>query len=118
MPLYMRAADMLVIPNSAKEDISRLYTSPMKLFEYMASGTPIIASDLPSLREILNESNSSFFIADDVQDLSRVIGEVSSNHKKAQEKAVLASEQVKKYTWQRRAQSILDFVDTKSSTSR
>ena len=33
-------------------------TSPMKLFEYFAFGLPIISSDLPVLREILNGKNS------------------------------------------------------------
>ncbi|MFQ5857321.1 MAG: glycosyltransferase, partial [Anaerolineae bacterium] len=42
VPLYLAAADVLILPNSAKEDISRLYTSPLKLFEYMASGRPIV----------------------------------------------------------------------------
>ncbi|MDO8496467.1 MAG: glycosyltransferase, partial [bacterium] len=35
MPIFLRSADVLVLPNSAKEEISRSYTSPLKLFEYM-----------------------------------------------------------------------------------
>ena len=50
---YMAAADVLVIPNSGDYDISRFYTSPIKLFEYMAAKRPIVASNLPSLREIM-----------------------------------------------------------------
>src|SRR3989344_8817955 len=44
VPLWQAAADVLVIPNSAKEEISVHHTSPMKLFEYMASQRPILAS--------------------------------------------------------------------------
>src|SRR3989338_7168842 len=47
IPFWLRAADILVLPNTAIEDISKYYTSPMKLFEYMASGRPIVPSDLP-----------------------------------------------------------------------
>ncbi|HUD03997.1 MAG TPA: glycosyltransferase family 4 protein [Candidatus Paceibacterota bacterium] len=112
IPLYMRAADILVIPNSSKQDISRLYTSPMKLFEYMASGAPIVASDLPSLREILNESDAFFFVPDDAKDLLRAIVGVFADQRQALKKAALASEEVKEYSWQKRAKDILSFIKT------
>ena len=53
VPLWLAAADVLALPNSAGEAISARYTSPLKLFEYMAAGRGIVASDLPSLREVL-----------------------------------------------------------------
>ncbi|MEK7063140.1 MAG: glycosyltransferase [Patescibacteria group bacterium] len=56
MPLWLRAADMLVLPNSGKNLDSSTYTSPMKLGEYIASRTPIIASKVPALESILGTS--------------------------------------------------------------
>src|SRR3989338_383757 len=44
IPYYLKAADILVLPNSATEKISSYYTSPVKMFEYMASQRPIVAS--------------------------------------------------------------------------
>lgn len=55
IPYWLRAADLAVLPNSGKFTVSLFYTSPLKLFEAMAAKIPIIASDLPSLREILDE---------------------------------------------------------------
>ena len=49
VPTYLAGANILVLPNSAKEAISRLYTSPLKLFEYIAANRPIMASNLPSI---------------------------------------------------------------------
>ena len=34
------------------------WMSPLKMFEYMAAARPIVASDLPALREVLNENNA------------------------------------------------------------
>lgn len=110
IPLYLKSADILVIPNTAKEAISKYYTSPMKLFEYMASGVPIISSDLPSTREIVDESNAFFFVPDDSKSLAHVVEYVLSHENEAQERAKKAVLEVKKYTWQGRAERVLRFL--------
>jgi len=110
IPLYLKAADVLILPNSAKEDISKLYTSPMKLFEYMASGTPIVASDLPSIREILNDSAAFFFAPDSPESLAEAIQEALSNEAIAKSKAENAHKIALNYTWDRRAERIIRFI--------
>jgi glycosyltransferase involved in cell wall biosynthesis len=110
IPIYLKAADVLVLPNSAKEEISRLYTSPMKLFEYMASGTPIVASDLPSLREILDESQAHFFEADNPENLILIIAKVLESEGEASERSAMALEKVKNYSWEERSRKILEFI--------
>src|SRR3989344_1397619 len=55
IPYYLKAADCAILTGKRSESISEKYTSPLKMFEYMASGCPIVAQDLPSFREILNE---------------------------------------------------------------
>ena len=66
---WSKAVDILVLPNSGKTEISRIRTSPMKMFEYMASKRPIIASNLSSLREILNKDNSILVSPDSPRDI-------------------------------------------------
>ncbi len=110
IPTYLRAADIVVLPNSGKEVISRLYTSPLKMFEYMASGTPIIASDLPSIREILTDRNAFFFTADDSKALGERIREVALNEPEGQRRARQALHDVQGYSWKNRASQILQYV--------
>jgi glycosyltransferase involved in cell wall biosynthesis len=57
----MRAVDVLLMPYQETVSIgieghdTARWMSPMKMFEYLASGVPIISSDLPSLREVLRD---------------------------------------------------------------
>ncbi|MFA6459155.1 MAG: glycosyltransferase family 4 protein [Candidatus Paceibacterota bacterium] len=114
IPYYLRAADVLVIPNSAKEDISRLYTSPIKLFEYMASGTPIVASDLPSIREIVGNGDVCFAKPDGPKSFADCIRYLLDNPAKA---GILSSNSLakaNKYTWNQRAKQIQQFIHEKS----
>jgi glycosyltransferase involved in cell wall biosynthesis len=52
-PLYLAASDILCSPHVANTDGSKFFGSPTKLFEYMAMGKAIIASDLDQIGEVL-----------------------------------------------------------------
>jgi glycosyltransferase involved in cell wall biosynthesis len=52
MPEYMGLAEVLVSPRLEP------YTTPLKIFSYMASGRPIVATDLPTHTEVLDESSA------------------------------------------------------------
>jgi glycosyltransferase involved in cell wall biosynthesis len=110
IPLYLKAADVLVLPNSGKEEISRIATSPMKLFEYMAAGRPIVASDLPSIREILNEHNALLVAPDDAEALAAGIRSIVEDGETSTILATQARRDVSVYTWENRAEKILSFV--------
>ena len=107
---YIATADVLALPNTAKERISERYTSPLKLFEYMVAQRPIVASNLSSLREILNEGNSVLVKPDDALALADGIRRVLSNDSLALRIAQKAFEDGKKYNWKERAEKILKFI--------
>lgn len=106
MPLWQRAADVLVLPNTAKEEISARYTSPLKLFEYMASGTPIVASRLPSIESIVSENEAYFFEPDNEQSLADAIL-VSVSDPESLIRAQAARMRIADHTWEMRASRIL-----------
>lgn len=54
-------ASVLVLPNTAST-ISERYTSPLKLFEYLTMGRPIVASDLTAIREVLEPGRTALLV--------------------------------------------------------
>jgi glycosyltransferase involved in cell wall biosynthesis len=109
IPLWQKAADVLVLPNTAKEAISAYYTSPMKLYEYMAARKPIIASDLPSVREVVGEKGAFLVEPDDSLALRQMITKVLSTDTAATVETAWSL--VQKHTWSARAKRIISFID-------
>lgn len=112
LPLFQAAADALLIPytagftNSGGEDISAV-SSPMKIFEYMASGRVIISSDLPVLHEVLNEKNAIFCPTDNVDAWERTLHDLQINPQAGQQLADQARMDAGKYSWLERSRLIL-----------
>ncbi|MGF1507238.1 MAG: glycosyltransferase family 4 protein, partial [Anaerolineae bacterium] len=61
VPAALRAMSACVMPFPWNEHFA-YYASPMKLFEYMASGTPLVASDLPSTAEIITHGENGLLV--------------------------------------------------------
>ena len=110
MPLYLHAADVLVLPNTAKDEASRVETSPVKLFDYMAAGKPIVASDLPSIRNIVDERAVLFFVADDERSLADALSRVIGGDHEVSERVAFATKEVAQYSWAARAKAIVEFI--------
>lgn len=109
--IWLKAADLLILPNSAKEKISEKYTSPLKLFEYMASGTPIIASDLPSIQEVLTDNTCLFFNADDTNDLINKLLDICDRKNELILIGLNAKNTSYEYTWQQRSAKISELLN-------
>lgn len=104
-----QAADVLVIPNTATTSTSAEYTSPLKLFAYMTSKKPIVASRIPSITRVLEEDIAHFFVPDDAEDLSRVLKQVITNTF-VLERANSAYGKSIQYKWSERAKHIISFI--------
>jgi glycosyltransferase involved in cell wall biosynthesis len=83
--------------------------SPLKLFEYMASGKPILASDLPVLREILTDGvNCKLASPDDPSEWVKALELLVQDRAYAMKLGDVAKKElIEKYTWKCRAQKVL-----------
>ncbi len=103
VPAQLRAASILVLPNTPSA-ISERYTSPLKLFEYMALGRPIIASDLPAIREVLTDGETAILVAPgNPAALAAAITRLVAEPVLAARLASAAHALSAQYTWDRRA---------------
>lgn len=105
-----QAADVLVVPNTKKNELSEKYTSPLKLFTHLASKVPLIVSNISSLRSVVSENEVTFFTPDDPNDLAEKINQVLANMAVSRTKAEAAYALSKRYTWKRRAEYIVTFL--------
>lgn len=110
IPLWQAAADVLVLPNTAREEISVHYTSPMKLFEYLATQKPIVASDLPSVREVAGDDVLWFAKPDDPESFVHAIHQALDNHNEAVEKSIRGRTRAEYHSWRKRAERILQVI--------
>lgn len=106
LPPYLAAADVLVLPHPASE----YSQSPMKVFEYMASETPIVASRLPQVTEVLTDRNAVLVAPDSGEALAAGIHEVFRDLSRAATLAKQARQDVEAYTWEVRGEKIARFI--------
>ena len=102
----LREADVVVLPNP-RSAIATEFTSPLKLFEYMASGRPIVASDLPAFREILRDGENALLVEPgNPQSLVAGISRIKTDRALGERLARQAGEDVRDFTWARRAERL------------
>jgi len=113
--MYQAACDVLLMPYqslvaaSSGGDISR-YLSPMKLFEYLACGRPILSSNLPVLSEVLNDRNAVLLPAAEVGSWILALKQLQNDPETREKLSDQAREDALKYTWEKRAGLILEGI--------
>lgn len=102
----LRRATILVLPNR-RTAVSEAYTSPLKLFEYLALAKPIVASDLPSLREVVVDGESARLVQpDEPSALAGGIRQLIDDPSLRATLAAAAHRLAPDYTWARRAERL------------
>lgn len=111
--LMTRLFDVLLMPYQQEVkirngmDTSR-WMSPLKMFEYLLSGRPVISSDLPALREILRHRENCLLVpARDVEAWVEAIEKLDDpglRHELANQAFIDARSH---YTWEKRVENVL-----------
>jgi glycosyltransferase involved in cell wall biosynthesis len=112
----MRIVDVLLMPYQesvsigiAGHDTAR-WMSPMKMFEYLGAGVPIISSDLPVLREVLLDGHNSLLVRpSDIDSWLAALDRITGNPELAARIGSNAHDQYERqHTWTRRAEKIIE----------
>jgi glycosyltransferase involved in cell wall biosynthesis len=105
LPDRLAAADVCVLPTL--DTPSARYTCPLKMFEYMAAGRPIVASDLPPIRDVLvHNVNARLVPPGDAAALARAVDALVGDPDGAAQLAQRARADAEQYSWDRRAQRL------------
>ncbi|MEW5828602.1 MAG: glycosyltransferase [Chloroflexota bacterium] len=113
LPRYQAAADVLLMPyektiaGSSGGD-SAAVASPMKMFDYMAAGRAILTSDLPVIREILDETSAVFCPPGDLPAWTEALRALLADPSRRGSLARAAQAGVQNYTWLERSRRILE----------
>jgi glycosyltransferase involved in cell wall biosynthesis len=112
IPLYQAAADILAMPFStmiagSSGGNSVEICSPMKMFDYLASGRAIMASDLPVLHEILHNDNALLLPPDDFEAWYKGLARLVADHRLRQALGDKARKDASQYSWLKRESAIL-----------
>jgi len=112
VPGYLARARVGVVPIVAGYSAAAdRYTSPVKLFEYMVSGVAVVASDLPSVREVLEDGVTGKLVRPNSPEaLADGIGSLLRDDSLTQQIAGRAREHVRQFTWESRAREIIDLL--------
>lgn len=114
LPTYQAAADILLMPysqsimGSSGTADSAAVASPMKMFEYMATGRAIVSTYLPVIREVLNETNAVFCKPDDISSWKTALERLLEDKDLRDRLGKQARHDAQGYTWLARAQRIMN----------
>jgi glycosyltransferase involved in cell wall biosynthesis len=106
----LQAADVLAHPHCLGK--AATFTSPLKLFDYLASGNPVVATDIPSLVEFKNTpAVAAWCEPDNPIKFAQALQKVLETYPKQVDGYPEIINFVKQFSWENRASKILSYVD-------
>lgn len=110
MPSWIAAADAVLVLGTKRDEQSYRWTSPMKLFEYLAAGRPIIASATPAIKEIVGARAAAVYAPDDAKDLVEKAHYCIAGGLHIDALVKEAKDIARHLTWNERAKRVIQFM--------
>jgi glycosyltransferase involved in cell wall biosynthesis len=111
VPDYLWMADVLLMPYSTTCPTAE-WMSPLKLFEYMAAGRPIIATDLNAIKRVLQHRETGYLVEPDSTDsLLAGLQTVLADNVLQQSLSLNTLREVKGLSWESRVRTIIEFAN-------
>lgn len=111
IPTWLAAADTLIVLGTTGNAESQRYTSPMKLFEYLLSKRPVVASKTPAIGQIVSSEEVQFYTPDDAASLAQEVRNAVTHPEAFEEKCVAAVRKGLAFSWSSRAERIINFIE-------
>lgn len=109
VPRLLEEASVCLVPLGYNDRNVVQGCCPVKVLEYAAAARPIVAADLPVIRELLGEGEAFFFPPEEPSALAEQVIQVLSHPQKARVKAQRARERVEReFTWERAGSKLLE----------
>ena len=106
----LQAADVLAHPHCSGE--AAKFTSPMKFFDYLAAGSPIVATEIPPLMEFKSGNVvAGWCEPDDSIQFAQCLKQVLTTHPRKVEGYANSIDFVSQFSWENRAAKILSYVE-------
>ncbi|MCD4770686.1 MAG: glycosyltransferase family 4 protein, partial [Bacteroidales bacterium] len=114
VPTYLKAADVLLMPYTRDTPTYR-WMSPLKLFEYMAAGKPIIATDLVAIKSKIKDMETGILIREKSgEEIADAIMLIMDNKALADKLSRNVEREAEKYSLRKRVETILkEFIKAK-----
>lgn len=110
VPAFLMQADALLLPLGNNVQ-SRYFTSPMKLFEYAASGAPMVVARQPTTQSLVRDGEEALLVnPDSAQELAGAVKRLMASPELAAALAARAREWVRQYTYEERALRYQEFL--------
>ncbi|HSB33189.1 MAG TPA: glycosyltransferase, partial [Nitrospirota bacterium] len=109
-PAHLAACDILASPHVPNPDGTPFFGSPTKLFEYMAMGKGIVASDLDQIGEILKHEKTAWMVRPGDPESLMLGMKMLVDHPELRDRLGKAAreEVVAKYTWKEHTRKIIE----------
>lgn len=111
MPLWNAASDAVLVLGTKRNEQSYRWTSPMKLFEHMAAGRPILASATPAIKNVVSDRETLLYEPDNAKDLADKARQAVAGGDGVAELVSHAAQSAQRLSWNERAKRVIHFIE-------